>query len=75
MSYKILNYKWVNDARNVIGFVHCENSAGEEVVVCGVGTGADSAEEEDAGHIADWGAKLTEQQARGFFPEIKNYKK
>lgn len=57
----------------VIGFVHVRNEMEQESVMVGVGKGI--SEIADAQHISEWGGRLTESQARGFFPEIKNYRK
>lgn len=69
---KILQTIWIT-GRDTIGVVLIENEIGQQSARIGIAnTGSETT---DITHIVEWGAKLTEEQAAGFFNQITNYKK
>ena len=69
----ILQSIWIT-AQTTIGVVLYENDVNEQQGVISAVDGFN--EESDRQHVADYGAKLSFAQAKGFFPDIKeeNYK-
>ena len=63
---KIIQTQW---RCGTIGIVAVERDAGWCAYI-GIVPGTD--EETDAQYVADWGEKLTEEEAVGFFPSLKN---
>lgn len=75
MENKIISVEW-RSANGTVGFVLIENSIGQQSVrVGGVQPGSFNSAL-DARHIADHGAKLSFDEAVGFFPDLdpKKYK-
>lgn len=66
---KIIEWTW-RSGRQTVGIVAAEVGVGQWRGYIGVAQ--DVSEEYDAGFIRDWGAKLTESEARPFFPSMKD---
>jgi|WetSurMetagenome_2_1015567.scaffolds.fasta_scaffold200679_2 hypothetical protein len=67
-NYKILSWTW-RSARDSVGIVLIENDIGEVSARIGVAKG--NPELSDAEYIAEWGAKLSYNEALGFFPYLQ----
>ncbi len=83
MTNKVLDVEW-RSARGTVGFVLTVNSAGQKSVRVGcthtefsILQLSHGTEKEDAQKIADDGAKLSFEEAKAFFPYLKQeeYKK
>jgi len=62
---KAINKTWFNNSKGCIGVVLAENEYGQKAYISSV-PGHD--EESDVRTIMDWGARISRQQAEGFFP-------
>jgi hypothetical protein len=69
---EIISWKW-RTGRDTIGFVAVkDNRMGYWMAYIGVGDGND--EMRDAKRIADYGTKLSKEEAVAFFPELADMK-
>ncbi len=70
MERKIIKTEWRSSRTNV-GIVAVQHKYGWCAYI-GIALGG--TEESDAEGIADWGAKLSENEAKAFFPSLEKYK-
>lgn len=69
---KILKSQWFSTLRGDVGIVLIENEIGQQSARMAPVSG--TSEEEDSKAVAEFGVKLSEKQAAGFFENLKNYK-
>ena len=69
---KILKTEWFSTLKGEIGVVLIENEIGQQSARIAPVSGI--SEMSDSQTVADFGAKLSEKQAAGFFDDLKNYK-
>ncbi len=70
-STKIIATEW-RTAKKTVGIVAVELAEGTWCAYIGVADGKDA--KADARDIADYGARLTKQEALAFFPHLKDMK-
>ncbi len=69
---KILKTEWFSTLKGEVGVVLIENEIGQQSARIAPITGTN--ELHDTHLVAEFGAKLSEKQAAGFFNDLKNYK-
>ena len=69
---KIIDAKWRTgaDTVGIVAFHTIKPSIGDGAWRAVIGAGQGLSTSEDTDHIADYGARLTKEEAYGFFPEL-----
>lgn len=65
---EIVKSQW-KSGTNTVGIILTKNEEDKYRVYIGLGDGLD--EDDDAENIKDFGAKLSWEEARGFYPELE----